>query len=311
MKSIILAAGYGVRMKPLSDIMPKPLMPVLGKPVLQHIIEKINRCGVSEIGINMHHRYEMIENFCHSYEHEIKFRLSFEDRVLGVGGGIGRFRDFLKKEDFFLLHNGDILSNVDLEPVVDFFKKKDPVCVMILHDMPDNNNVGVEGNMVVDIRNTLLPGKSLKMLAYTGISVMSNKIFDYIPPDTPCDLIPVLLNIIVHQKDKVMGFVFNNCVWRDIGTIKNYFLAHRDILVEKKPLIDKRLIPEEPFFFNSGSCINENVTIKGFLSAGKNSVVKSFGSLENAVLWDGAVIECREYIKNSIVTGNGWVINAE
>lgn len=311
-KAVILAAGYGVRMKPLSEILPKPLMPVLGKPVLQHIVEKISRCGVTDIGINCHHHFQMIDRFCSSFGQNIHFRVSVEENIQGVGGGIGRFRDFIQnREDGFILHNGDILSNIDLEPVVAFFKDTAPLCVMVLHDCPGVNNVGVDGTRVADIRNTLRPGCHLKQLAYTGISIFSPEIFDHIPVDTPCDLIPVLLNRIRYRKDCVRAFVTTDCVWKDIGTVKNYFTAHSDILIEKKPLIDKKLIPESGLFCHTGCRMEENVSIKGFLSAGRNTRLKRFSSVENAVLWDGATVETGQHIQNAIVTGNGQVIGVD
>jgi mannose-1-phosphate guanylyltransferase len=89
MKAIVLAAGYGTRLKPLSNYLPKPLMPILGKPLLWHIVRKLKISGVSEIGINIHHHADRVRGFLESEELGIKITVSHEPEILGVAGGIG------------------------------------------------------------------------------------------------------------------------------------------------------------------------------------------------------------------------------
>lgn len=310
MKAIVLAAGYGTRLRPLSDSFPKPLMPVIGRPLLWHTIMKLKKCKVTDIGINVHHNASMVKEFLEQGNPGVRIRIAHEEKILGVGGGIGGFREFLSEEDFFIVHNGDVLSNMPLEEMIDTYKAKRPLCAMVLHDHPQYNNVSIdEKSNIVDIRGTLKPQDAVKKLAYTGISFMGADFLKCIP-DGPSDLVPILLDIIKEGKSPVQAIVTDGCAWRDIGTIESYFDAHKEILIEKKPLIDKGLIPDGPVFLGKGTRREEGVEFHGFVSTGENCIFKKGCRLENCVVWDNAIIEEGSYHRNSII-GRGWVVNAQ
>ncbi len=92
MKAIILSAGYGTRLRPLTDRLPKPLMPVLGTPILSHIIQRLQECNVSDIGVNIHHKFEVIEEYLESKSMQNRIlRFPLKKISLGVAGGIGGF----------------------------------------------------------------------------------------------------------------------------------------------------------------------------------------------------------------------------
>ena len=176
MKAIILSAGYGTRLRPLTDRLPKPLMPVLGTPILLHIIHRLQECNVSDIGVNIHHKFEVIEEYLETKHAEQNITLSFEKDIMGVAGGIGGFREYLKGEDLFIVHNGDILSNISLNSILPKQKGRVPLCTMVVHDCDGYNNVSVdEDGNVIDIRGGGKPDTASKLLAYTGISFMSTK----------------------------------------------------------------------------------------------------------------------------------------
>lgn len=119
MKAMIFAAGLGTRLKPLTDTMPKALVPIAGKPLLQHQLERLHQSGFDDVVVNVHHFADMIEQWCsdHSYNN-----IHFSDErayLLETGGGIKHaaplLREETNKENHFLIHNVDILSNVDLK----------------------------------------------------------------------------------------------------------------------------------------------------------------------------------------------------
>ena len=141
MKAIVLAAGYGTRLVPLSHYLPKPLIPVLGKPLLWHILTRLKQCGITDAGVNMHHHADMVQEFLKTQNPGIPVSVSYEPEILGVAGGIGAFREFVRNEEFFLLHNGDVLSTIPLEQMAGAFLKKRPLIGMVLHDYPPYNNV--------------------------------------------------------------------------------------------------------------------------------------------------------------------------
>lgn len=119
MKAMIFAAGLGTRLKPLTDRMPKALVPVCGKPLIQHVSEKLAAAGFDDLVVNVHHFADMLEFWCHAAQLQTDaFTFSISDErqeLLETGGGIKHARPLLDGVDRFLIHNVDILSNVDLQ----------------------------------------------------------------------------------------------------------------------------------------------------------------------------------------------------
>jgi mannose-1-phosphate guanylyltransferase len=308
MKAIILSAGYGTRLRPLTDRLPKPLMPVLGTPILSHIIQRLKECNVSDIGINIHHKFEVIEKYLDAKHAEQNITLSFEKDILGVAGGIGGFREYLKGEDLFIVHNGDILSNISLNSIVPEQKGEVPLCTMVVHDCDGYNNVSVdEAGNVIDIRGVIKPDAASRMLAYTGISYMSGEILSLIP-EGPSDLVPFLLNIIKKEKGRVKAVEVKDCAWMDVGTIGKYFSAHKEILVNKKPLIAKNFMPQNSSFLGEDVFVCEDVELSGYVSAGRDVVFRKGCRMENCIVWDNVVVEEESVMKNAVI-GKGWIVD--
>jgi NDP-sugar pyrophosphorylase family protein len=310
MQAIILSAGYGTRLQPLSHHLPKPLMPVLGKPLLLHTIMKLTASKATRIGINTHHHAAMIKSCIEAHNLMPQVFLSHEETIQGSGGGINGFRKFIGREGFFIVCNGDVLSSIPLEPLVAAFQKKRSLCALVLQDHPAYNNVLIddEGN-ILDMRDMLKPGTHARRLAYTGIAIMDSRIFKYLPSGFS-DIIEVLVNIIQEGSESVTGIVADGHAWSDIGTVRTYLETHHAILVNRKALVSPGLMPEGPTFFGQGTILENNVQLNGFISAGCNCLLKKGCSLENCVIWDNAVINENAVFKNAVI-GNGWTAQAE
>lgn len=307
MKAIILSAGYGTRIQPLSNRLPKPLMPVVGQPLLGHIIMKLEACKVDGIGINTHHHADMIKDFINHQPFGVPLYLSREHLILGSGGGIGGFRDFLSGEDIFLVHNGDFLSDISLQQVISSYMEQKPLCALVLHDHNPYNNVLIDTDCtIVDMRDVLRPADAARRLAYTGIAVMSSRIFNYIP-EGASDIVEILLAVIRKGKEKIMGIVVEGCAWSDIGTVNNYFETHRDILVHKKPLIGNSFVPTGAVSLGEGTVTEGEMCLGGFISAGKNCLFRQGCRLENCIVWDNVTIGEGAAFQNAII-GKGWEV---
>jgi NDP-sugar pyrophosphorylase family protein len=310
MKAIVLAAGYGTRLSPLSNYLPKPLMPILGRPLLWHILAKLKRSGITAVGVNMHHRADLVRQFIAAQGTDFSVTLSYEPEILGVAGGIGAFRDFLTGEPFFLLHNGDVLSTIALDRLAERYARKRPLITMILHDHPAYNNVAVtEDGMVCDLRDTLQPANAVRRLAYTGIAVMDAGILVYIPARGPADLVPVCLDIIREGRHRIDAVVVEGHEWRDVGTVKSYFEVHREILSRRVPVLPDSAVPADGRYFAQNVTREEGAQVRGFASIGRNCVLGKNCCIENAVLWDDVIIEEGAHIQNAIV-GKEFIVDA-
>jgi len=307
MKALILSAGLGTRLRPFSEQLPKSFFPILGKPLLELIISHLQDGGVEKMAINTHHLPQAIETFLAHQPHlSSRISISHEPEILGTGGAIGQLKKFFHHEDYFILYNGDILTNLKLNPVLKKHQQERPLITMVLHYRPPLNNVIInQGGDIVDLRGIL--GASLESphqcLAYTGISMVSRELIDYCPDKSFADLIEILLKIIRDKKGRVCGYIASNHYWQDIGMIEDYYRVHRDILLEKKATFKGLPSFSGTVYQGEGTIIETGVIIKGFCSIGNNCVIRKGSQLENCIIWDNTAVEGDEHLKDCIKSG--------
>ncbi len=139
----IPAAGTGERLRPITDHIPKPLVPVLGKPVLQHVLEKVSSLPFNKIGINIHHKKEAVEEWVSHCRLKEKIILFPEKTILGTGGALKNAEGFLK-EGSFLVHNSDVLSDIDTVRLLEHHRSSGNLATLAVHDYPEFNNLFVD-----------------------------------------------------------------------------------------------------------------------------------------------------------------------
>ena len=209
MKSIILAAGKGTRLGNLTNEIPKPMLPINGKPLLEYIVLYLKNNGIIEIGINLFTMSEQIvEYFGDGEKWDLKIHYSFEDRLLGTAGSIVKFEEWLKDEEKFLVIYGDILTNQSLKPLIELHKKNNTFATLLLHRRKKSNSF-VCMNEISRIVSFLERPSSEKLnslknnntglaLVNSGVQVLSIDVLDYIKEnqcfDLPKDVYSKVLN---------------------------------------------------------------------------------------------------------------------
>lgn len=297
MKGVILCAGYGERLKPFTNFLPKPLFPILGIPIINNVIAHLKQTGVEEICINTHHLSHSISQYVTDNSFGIKIHKFYEASLLGGAGGIGSMRDYLYQEDF-IVSNCDILTNIDLKPAIEFHEKEKSVLTLILHDYPEYNKITLSPyNNIVSIDDVRAPNA----LAFTGISIMSPKVFDFMPYKEYGDIHDTYRKLITIEKLK--GYVAKGHYWIDIGTLDHYLNAHKDILVNR---IEVPLLCDSPGMFlnvymGKNSYISPLAQLKGFVSIGNNCKINDNVRLENCVVWDNVEISEGREESNTII----------
>ncbi len=315
MKAVILCAGCGERLRPLTNVLPKPLFPILGQPLLENIIYHLKKFGVNEICINTHWLADKIAHYIEdSSNFGVKAHISYEPQILGVAGGIGTMRDFLKDEELFIVHNGDILTNLDPKPAIDFHRKEHPLVTLILHNYKTFNNVIVSGNEILDIGNQLYTRKALgpfsTNLAFTGVSIMDPDIFDFLPYKKPCPINQIYIELIKSHPGSLKGYVsdlfpiYRNReahYWKDIGTLESYLDVHRDILVKRINVLSSQFIGTRGnIYISNNSTVSPLTKLAGFVSVGENCIIEEGVELENCILWDNVIVRKGEKTKNKV-----------
>jgi NDP-sugar pyrophosphorylase family protein len=223
MKGFILAAGYGNRLRPLTDSIPKPLVSVWGRPMIENVILKLEGYGINKIGINLFHLGDKIENFIRTKKFNSEFKFFYEKRLLDTGGAIKNAKNFLIDDDF-IVHNSDILTDFDLSSLVDFhLENGNDVTLAVMEresyrKLAFNSDMSFSAwtNLNKNISNGDISGK--RLLSFTGIHIASPHIFDFIPED---DVFGIFDFYIKNVKNlKIFGYEVLPDYWFDIGSIE-------------------------------------------------------------------------------------------
>jgi len=215
----ILAAGRGERLRPITDYIPKPLLPVLGKPVLESVIERVSALGIQKIGINLHHKKEDIEKWIEQSAFNGKIELFTEDPALGTGGALKNAEGFLKNSTF-LIHNSDIISDIDLTRLIDYHLSSGNLVTLAVHDYPEFNTLQIDGKGFFKGIGT---SQELRKFAFAGRAVYEPDLLTILPAGVSS--VVDAWRKAIDQGYKIGTFDVTGCYWTDIGTPASYARA--------------------------------------------------------------------------------------
>lgn len=224
MRGMILAAGEGKRLRPLTKYLPKPMLPVAGRPLLEHIINHLRNCGITQLAINLHHLPPAVMGyFGDGSRWGVSLRYSVEEQLLGSAGGVKRLQAFF--DDTFLVYYGDVYTQADLRSMVAFHRRFGASVTVGLYRVPDPWNRGIVGlddtRAIVRFIEKPRREEVFSDLANAGIYVLEPGVLDQIPPgqvwDFGNDLFPALLADGV----RMAGYVIEDALI-DIGLPEQY-----------------------------------------------------------------------------------------
>ena len=237
-KAMILAAGEGTRLRPLTLKTPKALLPVAGVPLIEHILLWLKRHSISEVALNLHHLGDKISDFLGDGSRlGMKVVYSKEENILGTAGGVKRMEHFF--DGTFAVVYGDTLTDFDLGAMLRFHRIKNSMATIALLELNNPWEVGVvEINKEGQILNFVEKpprGSEPSNLSSGGIYILEKSIFDYIPvdgaPDFGYDVFPKLTEL----KLPVYGYIMKpEDYWIDIGSIGKYEKANKDVKYRKR-----------------------------------------------------------------------------
>lgn len=221
-KAFILGAGLGTRLRPLTNFLPKPLVPVWNKPIVLHALEHCQDAGITEFAINTHHLPDTWKRFFPSSSYnDLPISFFYEPDLLETGGGIKNIANFIG-DDPVLVFNGDIITDMDLKALIHTHVTSDNVVTMALRSKGENCNVAVDGDKVIDIRNSLAVSEGTHQ--FTGIYCINPEILELIPEGVKISIIPAFLELV--KGKKVGVHLVEDASWVDVGTIESYLEIH-------------------------------------------------------------------------------------
>ncbi len=344
MKAMILAAGRGTRVRPITNSIPKPMIPLVRKPVLESIVEHLSRYGIDEIVINTSHLATEIEDYFRDGESlGVNIAYSFEgvmrdgsicSEALGSAGGMRKVQDFSGFfDETFVVLCGDALIDLDVSQVLKFHRESGSIATIALKEVPraEVHKYGVVETdplgRIKRFQEKPRADEAVSNLANTGIYIFEPEIFKYIPSGTEYDIGGDLFPDLVKAGLPFFGISLP-FQWLDIGSTADYWKANRTVLTggfrgytlpgrEVRPgvrvgvnvNIDLDAVTiEGPVYIGSGSSIGEGATIVGPTVIGANSVVESGAVVRECLVHDYTRVSGVARLTDKIVLG-GYCID--
>ncbi|MGB9740917.1 MAG: sugar phosphate nucleotidyltransferase [Candidatus Bathyarchaeia archaeon] len=329
MKALILAGGFGTRLRPLSCTRPKILFPILNKPLLQWTLERLEKNGVKEaiLAVNKQTEIMIKQHRIKKCELQIIYSLDPLKKPLGTGGPIKKAEKIIGLNSPFLVLNGDIYADVKYTEILKEHEGSGAVATIALHEVEDPTRYGV-AELTEEKRIKRFTEKPQRKDAPTnlvnaGVYAFSPKIFNYIPYGRAVSLEHEVFPKLAGE-GKLYGYIFDG-LWADMGKLEDYFRINRVLL---NALPDKHEYNIEckgeirkPVAFDNGVSISEKSIIGPYAILGKNVkigknvrienaiifpevTISDFASIDNAIIGEGAVIGRRVKIEGGCVLGD-------
>jgi mannose-1-phosphate guanylyltransferase len=295
---MLLAAGLGTRLRPLTYELPKPMVPILGRPVMEHILRLMARHGFDDVVANLHYFPDLIRSrFGDGSDYGVRLVYSYEPELMGTAGGVGNVRDHFGGETFLII-SGDALTDVDLTALWEAHKRKGGIATLALKRVDDPSQLGVvivnEDGRIQGFQEKPDPAEALSNLGNCGIYVFEPEIFDYFPErefvDWAMDVFPRLLaedvSFYGHEVEEY---------WNDVGSLEEYRQGNFDAL-EGKVRVDMpgtgngRELPadaeiEGSVFIGEGCEIAAGVRLTGPVVIGAGSTIGENSALRDTIVW--------------------------
>ncbi|NMM62923.1 NTP transferase domain-containing protein [Clostridium sp. P21] len=321
MKAIIMAGGEGTRLRPLTCNIPKPMMPIMDKPVMQYAIELLKENGINDIGVTLQYLPdEIINYFGDGKEFGVNIRYFIEEMPLGTAGSVKNAEGFL--DDTFIVISGDALTDIDLSKAIAYHKKKQSISTLVLKEVA----VPLEFGVVVTDNDGKVTGflekpswsEVFSDKVNTGIYILEPEIFSYFEKNQKFDFSNDLFPILLSEKRPMFGYVAEG-YWCDIGNIEQYIRCHFDILkglvkvdikgekykdgiwIGQNCQISKNALVSAPAYIGSGSKIYDSSEIGPYTILGKNNIVSKDATIKRSVTFDNCYIGSKSQVRGAVL----------
>ncbi|MCL2485713.1 MAG: NDP-sugar synthase [Endomicrobia bacterium] len=312
MKAFVLAAGAGTRLRPLTSDIPKPMVPIVGKPALQHTLENLKKYGFKDVCVNLYHCPGVIVDYFKDNDTGLNIKYSLEEKLLGTAGAIKKQENFF--DETFVVMSGDGLTDINLKKALEFHKKKKSIATIVLKEIDARFEYGIT-----------LTDKNGKIKSFvekprwkdifadtvnTGIYIFEPEIFKYIPKDKFFDFSMDLFPLFLKNKKNIYGYVMKE-YWTDIGNILEYKKGVFDALdgnvnvnissSADKKLFGKNVKINSPCFIGKNVRIGNNVVIHPYSVITENCEIGDNAVIEKTIIWSGSKIGKNVRLSNTIV----------
>jgi NDP-sugar pyrophosphorylase family protein len=312
-KALIMAAGYGTRLEPLTIAVPKPMVPVVNKPIMEHNIDLLSKAGIKDITANIHYYPEQIENyFRDGADFGVKLQYSYEEKLMGTAGGVWRMGRYINNvNETFVVLSSDALTDINLSKMMAYHKKKKAMATIALFPVEDPSAFGVvvldDDKKVTAFQEKPKKEDALSNLVNAGIYVFEPEVLDRIPPNEFYDFGHQVFPELMKEKAPVYGYEMIE-YWSDVGNLHQYWQANRDVMqgrlrlvvpgkrvsgevwVGNKAKVAKSAELSNGIIIGDSTEIDDGVIIKGEAVFGDNCVIDDGAIINQCIIWSNNFI---------------------
>jgi mannose-1-phosphate guanylyltransferase/phosphomannomutase len=328
MKAFVLAAGIGTRLRPLTTDIPKPMVPILDKPILYYTFSNLLKYGFDNVCVNVHYRSEVVTDYFKNNELGINLKFSHEQKLLGTAGAIKKNESFFN--DTFVVMSGDGLTDVNLKKVLEFHKRKKSIATIVLKRIDLRFEYGIaitdKTGQIKSFVEKPLWADVFNNEVNTGIYIFEPKIFSFIPKEEFFDFSKDLFPLLIQKGEKIYGYLMDE-YWADIGNIFEYKKGVFDILDGKVKIdldmfknsndkyisasakIDKTVKIQSPCYIGDNVIIKVGSSIKPYSVISSNVKIDENSLIEKSILWGNTKIGKNVKLTNTIVGSSILVDN--
>lgn len=284
MQAMLLAAGFGTRLRPYTLLRPKPLFPVLTLPLLHLLLNKLGEADCRQVVVNSHHLAEQIQA---AVAHRPEVILQYEPKILGTGGSLRKALELFTDEPVLVM-NGDIYHHIDLRRLLELHAASTSAVTMAMHDHDRFNTVQVQGGRVCGFAAGAASAEN-NLLAFTGIHVLNREVIEQIPAGCFFHIIDLYEQLA--QAGKIACVRVDGCFWQDIGTPTDYLDLHRRLLSKKTP----------SWVISEQAEIGRDVEFKDWGAVGPGAVIGDGAQLSRCVVWENAIVAPNQQLSDMII----------
>ena len=322
MRAVLMAGGSGTRLRPLTCDLPKPMVPILNRPIAEHIINLLKRHNITEVVATLHYLPDVMRDYFQDGS-DFGVQMTYaveEDQPLGTAGCVKNIAELL--DETFLVISGDSITDFDLTAAIEFHKRNKSKATLILTRVPNPVEFGV---VITDeqmrIRRFLEKPSASEIFSdtvNTGTYILEPSVLDYLPANEECDFSKDLFPLLLEKDEPMYGYIADG-YWCDVGHLDAYREAQYDGLQqkvlldyayeEKKPrlwvgqntYIDPTAKIETPALIGSNCRIGARVNIEAGTVIGDNVTVGADADLKRPILWNGAIIGEEVHLRACVI----------
>lgn len=317
LKAVILAGGFGTRLRPLSCTRPKLLFPIGNKPLLDWTLRNLAKSNVNEVILAVNYMAEAFIRRYGSTAYQMKLHYSKETVPLGTGGPLKKAEDLIGHKESFLVLNGDIFTTINYAEVVKKHEENDAIASIMLYEVEDPSRYGTveltKNNRVVKFVEKPTKREAPSRLINAGVYVLEPEILNYIPEGKRVSLEREVFPKLAAER-KLYAYNFEG-LWMDIGKHEDYLRANRLLLdaeakKSSKPKLAelrKDVETENPVVIGKDVKIEEKSKIGPYAAIGDGATVGKGVRIENSIIFPNAIISDFTSIKGAII-GEGAIL---